>query len=275
MQKSAKRRTPEQLREHYEIEKELAGRLRRASKAQRAKLYRQVYDERAQRISHHPLVVRAADPKARQQAALPQVRLLKPFVSPQTHFLEIGVGDGAVSLEMAKYVHRVYALDVSDELLAHLSPPPNFEFRLFEGLELPLLDNSIDVAYSNDVLEHLHPEDACDQLTSLLRVLRQGGKYICITPNRLSGPHDISSHFDEVATGFHLKEYAVGELCALFRRVGFSRIQTFLTVKGYCLMPPTTPLPFETFEGMITRLPLSYRRRIAGGLAAVKVVATK
>jgi SAM-dependent methyltransferase len=189
--------------------------------------------------------------------------------------MEIGVGDGAVSLEMSKYVYRVYALDVSDELLSRINPPPNFEFRLFNGLELPFPDNSIDIAYSNDVLEHLHPEDACDQLTSLLRVLRPGGKYICITPNRLSGPHDISSHFDEVATGFHLKEYTVGELCALFRGVGFSKVETFLTVKGRWLTPPVTSLPFELIERMIAQVPRAYGRRIAGGLAAVKVVATK
>ena len=39
-------------------------------------------------------------------------------------------------------------------------------------------------------------------LANLYRALKPGAVYVCITPNRLSGPHDISLYFDSVATGF-------------------------------------------------------------------------
>jgi hypothetical protein len=46
-------RTPEQIREHYEAEKELANRLRHASREERTHLYAEVYNELYQRVPHH------------------------------------------------------------------------------------------------------------------------------------------------------------------------------------------------------------------------------
>ncbi len=47
-------RSPEQIREHYEIEKELANRLRKASKPERRALYSALYDELYRRVPLHP-----------------------------------------------------------------------------------------------------------------------------------------------------------------------------------------------------------------------------
>ena len=66
---------------------------------------------------------------------------------------------------------------------------------------------------------HLHPEDAGDQLT--VRFPARACVYVCITPNRVSGPHDILGIFDDVVTGFHLKEYTFRELRRLFEDIGF------------------------------------------------------
>lgn len=61
-------------------------------------------------------------------------------------------------------------------------------------------------------MEHLHPDDAYEQLQEIYNALIPGGIYICITPNRLSGPHDVSQYFDSIATGFHPKEYTTVEM---------------------------------------------------------------
>jgi SAM-dependent methyltransferase len=271
----AEERTREQLREHYVIEKALAARLRAAARAERRTLYKTVYDERAQRIPHHPLVVRAGDPAAQARAAAPQARLIRRFAGPQTRFLEIGPGDCALAVEVAKFVRHVTAIDVSGELVKAVRRPENFEFRLFGGLELPLERESIDLAYSNDVMEHLHPEDALDQLKSLLAALAPGGRYLCITPNRLSGPHDVSRHFDEVATGFHLKEYTVGELADLLSRAGFARVNALVSVNGRSLSPLLPIFPFQWVEAGLEKLPRGPRVKLARFLTAVKVIATK
>ena len=63
---------------------------------------------------------------------------------------------------------------------------------IINGVDLMLENNSIDVVYSHQLMEHLHEEDAIDQLQSIYNALRPGGKYICITPNKVLGPWDIS-----------------------------------------------------------------------------------
>jgi hypothetical protein len=57
-------------------------------------------------------------------------------------------------------------------------------------------------------MEHLHPEDALEQLQKIRRTLARGGVYVCITPNRVNGPHDVSGLFDDEARGLHLREYS-------------------------------------------------------------------
>ena len=73
-------------------------------------------------------------------------------------------------------------------------------------------------------MEHLHPDDAIVQLTNIKNALTNGGKYICITPNRINGPHDISRYFDKEASGFHLKEYTFTDLNKIFKNIGFSTV---------------------------------------------------
>jgi SAM-dependent methyltransferase len=119
--------------------------------------------------------------------------------------MEIGAGDAAVSLFVAKYVQRVTALDVSDTILKDIAAPANVRLLVFDGCEIPVEAGTIDVAYSNQVIEHLHPEDAALQMSSLLRTLKPGGTYLCVTPNRLNGPRHLDV-LRTVATGLHMKE---------------------------------------------------------------------
>jgi predicted SAM-dependent methyltransferase len=57
-------------------------------------------------------------------------------------------------------------------------------------------------------MEHLHPDDAFEQLKQIYTALTPGGLYICTTPNRLTGPHDVSKYFDETAAGFRALNHA-------------------------------------------------------------------
>jgi SAM-dependent methyltransferase len=271
----SEQRTMAQIKYHYDVEKELANRLRTATKEQRRVLYHTVYDERTSRIPDHPLVTRTSSAEAQARAVIPQLRLLRRFVHPQTTFLEIGPGDGALVLALAKWARKVYATDVSRSLVNHHDWPENVLFCLSDGINIPIAENSIGVAYSNQVMEHLHPEDAHDQLRAIHAALAPGGIYICITPNRLSGPYDISRYFDEVATGFHLKEYTLTELTEILRLSGFSKEWLLITYKGYILSPRLPLFPFIWVEWILGRLPSRYRKRIAHLLTAVKLVAEK
>jgi SAM-dependent methyltransferase len=277
MPRPAEHRSPAQLREHYEIERELADRLRNAAPEQRRALYGPVYDELYARVPHHPQLTRKVSPELTRQALGPQLRILGHFLRPETRLLEIGPGDCALSIELARRVQQVYGLDVSETITQRLSLPPNFKLILSDGTSVPLPADSVDVAFSNQLMEHLHPDDAMEQLQGIWRALRPGGVYICITPNRLNGPHDISQHFDSVATGTHLKEYTVGELAGLFRQVGFRRVQSFLAWRGHGLTVPAAPV--IACEAILASLPTRARlrlgRTIGRAFLGVRLVGTK
>lgn len=220
------------LKEHYNIEKELATKLREATKQERYHLYTALYNELFKRVPKHPQLVQKLSPELKSITIFKQMKFLKRFLNNRVTFLEVGSGDCMLSLEVSKYVKQVYAIDVSDEITKDLTYPENFQLILSDGTNIPVPQNSIDVAYSNQLMEHLHPDDALSQLQNIYRALRLGGIYICITPNRLNGPHDISKHFDTEATGFHLKEYTHTELSGLLKKVGFSNIEVFIGIKG-------------------------------------------
>jgi SAM-dependent methyltransferase len=272
------RRTAEQLREHYEVEKELAHRLRNASRQERCDLYHSLYDELYQRVPHHPQLVRKLSPEEMTKAASEQLKFLGRFLDKNTIFLEVGAGDCALSLKVAQFVKKVYAVDVSDEIVKGLAPPPNFQLILSDGCSVPIPQHSIGVAYSNQLMEHLHPDDACEQLQNIYRALMGGGVYICITPNRLGGPHDISKYFDTIATGFHLKEYTLAELNNLFQKVGFQKVRAYVGGRGKYTSFPVFPLIL--CEMLLSTLPYTLRRRVALGvpfrlLLGIRLVGTK
>jgi hypothetical protein len=156
--------------------------------------------------------------------------------------------------------------------------PQNFQLVFSNGCSIPVLEESVNVAYSYQLMEHLHPDDAFEQLQNIYKVLTTGGVYICDTPNRLSGPHDISRHFDTVAQGFHLKEYTITELSDLLKKVGFSKIRVYIRIKKIYIFLYTFPailcekllsiLPYSLRQGMVSNLPISW-------LLGIRLVGTK
>ena len=265
-QKSTKseQRMPEQIREHYEIEKELANKLRNASKQERRYLYSSLYDELYRRVPLHPQLTRKLSPVETTQAVSSKMKFLMPFLNKNITFLEVGPGDCALSFEVAKFVKQVYAVDVSNEITKSSTTLENFQLILSDGCSVPVPPNSVNVAYSNQLMEHLHPNDAFEQLQNIYNALIPGGVYICITPNRLSGPHDVSRDFDVIATGFHLKEYTVLELSNLFRKVGFSRVKVCIGVKVKYISLPVFPIVL--CEILLDKLPYTLRKTIARNL---------
>jgi SAM-dependent methyltransferase len=263
------------VRQHYEVEVELACRLRDAPKQQRLDgLYTSIYAERLERIAEHPLVVQARNKEAREDATKRQLALLRPLLTPRTVFMELGPGDCALAIAVARRVRDVFAIDVTDALVGDDRRPANFHYVGTNGVSVPVTPGTVDVAYSNQVLEHLHPDDAADHLRGIYAALAPGGRFICVTPNRLSGPWDVSRHFDPVATGLHLREYTITEVVEALEAVGFF-VSLFATYKCRHLLPWVPKPLVRTLESGLERLPRSMRRRLAFGLAAVKVVGTK
>jgi SAM-dependent methyltransferase len=269
-------RSRDQVYSHYLIEKDLANRLRNASREERRGLYTSVYDELLRRVDDHPLLLPVKDETQPQALLDYHLRTLVPFIKPDTVFLEVGAGTCQVSLSLAPNVKHVYAVDVSREITAGVKPPANFDLLISDGTNIPVPPGSVTVAYSNQLMEHLHPDDAAEQLSEIYKALAPGGLYLCFTPNRITGPHDISRGFDEEATGLHLHEYTVRELRRILLDAGFREAQIYLP--SHHMLIPTAPV--ATLEFALERLPPRSRRSVAShnvirGVLGIRMVAKK
>ncbi len=264
-------RTPDRIRHHYDTERVLADRLRAAPPEERKRLYGTVYDELFREVPDHPQHERAKQPEERARAVEAQMRYIRRYLAPSTHFLEIGAGDCALSRTVAQSAARVTAVDVSCEIVPD-DLPENVVVTISDGVSVPA--SGVDVAFSNQLMEHLHPDDAEAQLREIYTALKPGGRYVCITPSRVFGPHDVSKLFDDVATGFHLREYSNGDLRGLMRRAGFLKIVGTIPHGTTATEYPLAPV--VAGERLLERISPRARKKVPGGvqrLLSVRVVA--
>lgn len=247
------------LRRQFELEAKLAAKLRRATREERRGLYSQVYDELYAAFPHLAAEARAAGPEKTAWS----LGWLKHFLKQDGVFVELGAGDCGLSYAAAPLVRKAIALDVSAVFTGSSgrTAPPNFELRVYDGFELPLADASVDIVFSTQLMEHLHPADAAAQLADVRRVLKPGGAYLCITPHRFNGPHDVSRHFGREARGLHLKEYTNHELGRLFRTAGFSRVACLVGGRGRVWRLPLWSV--SAGERLLGCLPYAIRHALA------------
>jgi SAM-dependent methyltransferase len=202
-----------------------------------------------------------------------RLRLLRNYLHADATYLEIGPGDCALAIEAARRVRKAFAVDVSREIAADVRLLKNLELAISDGCNIPVPLNSIDIAYSDQLMEHLHPDDAAEQLANIYQALKPGGVYLCITPNRWSGPHDISRYFDEEATGFHLREYSVSDLARLFGETGFRRLKVLVGGGGAHVR---VPVPFvKILERWLAMLPPRFGRKLARRLPLRLILGAK
>ena len=252
-----KRRDP--LREQYRIEKRLARRLRAAGRAERVQLYQQSYEEFSFLLPSERKAALQPSLQAQQKQTQLLTQLVEAFLTKSTTVLEIGSGNNALALRLCPLVRQVYAVDVMPASIQESEPPGNFQLIVSAGPSYALPAASIDLALSCHFIEHLHPEDAAEHIREVQRLLAPGGHYVCITPNRLFGPHDISGRFgDAEACGLHLQEYSYTTLAALFQHSGFSPIHA---LHGRSRPPVCWPLwPYALAERILEQIPRVVRQ---------------
>lgn len=259
-------RTEDKIREQYEIEIDLSNKLRKSTKHERKSqyLYTAVYDELYRRVPHHQQLTKKKSHADTARAISWQLGLLERFIKKHSTVLEVGPGGCSLSFKLTEMVGKVFAVDVSNVITNSLSVPLNFELIISDGISIPLPDESIDVVYSNQLMEHMHPDDAKEQLQDIFRVLKPGGCYVCITPNKVNGPWEISYYYDEVAKGFHLKEYTMSELVSLFEYVGFRKYKAYVGAGGKYVRFPIYPIVW--LEKILFLLPFGVRTMIGRSL---------
>jgi 2-polyprenyl-3-methyl-5-hydroxy-6-metoxy-1,4-benzoquinol methylase len=208
---------------------------------------------------------------------------------PPRTVLDVGCSTGLLVRAMLARGYDAYGIDVSAVLVSRAkqliaNSGPHLDDRLWLGdfVRYDFGSQTFDSILSNDVLEHVHPDEAGEFLTKCCTLIRPGGLLWLITPNRLTGPGDATTlkfPWGSPAVGLHLKEYTLGELSGMLRSAGFSSVKCRLFGSGKgrrATKPRVGYARAKRFaEAGLALIPIAVRKRVMGVLDYSLVIARR
>jgi SAM-dependent methyltransferase len=268
-------RTLDQIKNHYLVETAIAKRLKESSREERKQIYATMYDELFRQVPDHPRLTRREDKQKTLIVNKDKLDILRKFLDNSMTFAEFAPGDCKFSMEVAKYVRTAYAVDISDQRKLNDIAPPNFNLIIYNGYSLDeIKENSVDLVFSDQLIEHFHPEETKSHFELVYRILKKGGKYVFRTPHAFSVPYDVSRYFSDEPEGFHLKEWTYIELKHVIKEIGYLKFITYWSAKGTNLK--LANLYFELFEKILGLFPKRSVRAFAKyAIPTILCVATK
>ncbi len=201
------------------------------------------------------------------------VRLLAPLLTNKS-ILDVGCGAGHFLLGVSRLLEHgdLLGIDVFAEPLEF--PERNLRFKRSDIVDFDL-EGRFHVAVSDNVYEHIAPDDIDDHLRSIHRALKPDGLVIIFTPHRAFGPFDVTRIVDDSycgwtpARGTHLNETTYAALAERLKRAGFADLQIIPPrVRGGfrpapLLQPLAKYLKLETIPSLMRRLQaLDNRKRL-------------
>jgi SAM-dependent methyltransferase len=158
------------------------------------------------------------------------LRLMKPG----SKIFEVGSGTGALLDFLAGHGFDCYATEITKERgEKFVKEGERITWRSTDGVHLDQFEEpaSFDYVISDQVTEHIHPQDILTHFRTARRLLRPGGAYIMRTPHKSTGPHDLSRVFNlDESVFMHLHEFTFTEIDSIARECGYSRARAVLTV---------------------------------------------
>lgn len=251
-------RTFEQVKNHYLVEKAIAQKLKKSSREERMRIYAAMYAELFSKVPDHPRLARRESPALTARANKDKLSMLKKFLAAEALFLEFAPGDCKCIFEIAPHVQHAYGVDISDQRNPADCCPDNFSFIIYDGYTIDKIESgSIDLVFSDQLIEHFHPEDTRLHFELVYRILKPGGRYVFRTPHSLNGPHDVSRYFSDNPECFHLKEWTYTEINQMLLDIKYSRFYTYWNAKGIHIRIPY--IYFLFCESVVKLFPI--RRR--------------
>lgn len=254
-------RNEERLRIHYEVERSIAEKLKHANKEERKAIYHTMYDELFKKIPDHSRLNRRKSPVKSKKAVELNYRFLKKHLKNVNSFMEFAPGDGKLAVKIAEKIPEVFAVDISNQLDKNEEVPENMKLIIYDGYQLNHPTESVNLVFSNQLIEHFHPEETLEHFNLVYSLLKPSGTYIFKTPHRYSGPWDISRYFSNEPEGFHLKEWTYNELIKLARETGFKNIVTYFYPKFFFFSLPIWY--FKIVEKTLLIFPKGLRRVVS------------
>lgn len=206
----------------FELERLWREKILSSSRENRATIVDQAYREIFEKFPNHSRLART-DEVARCAGRM-KARLISPLLRRESTVLEIGCGTGYVVQALNEQGFDCTGAEISQDMLG-ICKKRGLKVIRGSAHQIDCPDASFDAVFSQEVLEHLHPEDVPLHFQEAHRLLRPNGLLIVETPNCRTGPQDISRGYTRVPQGLHLKEWSVRELIQLFQDAGFTGIR--------------------------------------------------
>lgn len=119
---------------------------------------------------HHKSVVSIHNARTVEDSAA----FLLPMLQPHFKLLDVGCGPGSITRGFRKHVKEVIGVDSSEDVISQAQEcGDGVDFRVASAYQLPFEDNTFDVVYAHQVLQHL--ADPVAALKEMFRTLRPGG----------------------------------------------------------------------------------------------------
>jgi SAM-dependent methyltransferase len=217
----------EMVQRHWSLERELTRRLLCSTPDRRWETFEQCYTSL---YSELPWLNQSVGVQADQDSPAERFRGWADLIgaSPKSIY-EIGSGHADMLRYLVSLGHRGKATEITRERGRHDADGVGpLEWGTTDGVHLDRfeLPGSWDYVVSDQVIEHLHPDDLVEHLRSARAILVEGGEYILSTPHRYRGPSDVSALFGaDVACGMHLKEYTYREMIRALKTSGYGRLR--------------------------------------------------
>ena len=154
-----------------------------------------------------------------------RLAFMREGVRSGEHVLDLGSGEGTFTEWLARIGAAPLGVEVAEAAVRRArAAHPQLEFRLvpIDG-SLPLQDNSFDVVWATEVIEHV--ADTGRWLSEVRRVMKPGGRLLLTTPShgRLRVALCGIERFSE-PLGDHLHLYTRASLSQLLREFGFGEV---------------------------------------------------
>lgn len=124
---------------------------------------------------HHESVVKSHSERSAEDSAA----FLLPHLTAEMRVLDVGCGPGTITCDLAQLVSSVIGIEPVGDVLdtaatnAASRGVENITFQVGSVYELDFADDSFDVVYAHQVLQHL--SDPAAALSEMMRVTRPGG----------------------------------------------------------------------------------------------------
>ena len=151
------------------------------------------------------------------------------YLTPHIDIADLGAGEGAISLLLARQAHSVFCIDRSSKMvevgsrLARDNGVDNLEYKLGDIEKVPLPDECVDLSLLSQSLHHAaHPQKAISEAS---RILRPGGLLVIL---------DLKEHNFEKAREMYADlwlGFSQNDLYTWLRNCGMNKIETQIVTK--------------------------------------------